>query len=356
MFIFIVFFIIIALVLQQSSKKGDLSCLDASISSSVNITEPGQEFTFGIQLRNRAWRFLPYLKLRIYVPGGIDFPHLKKGKVSQSTAGGQELILTTWLMPRQKLEIEIPAVIEKRGRYFANGLVIATGDFLGISEMYTRYDNFVEVICLPKEAESTKALQIAGGFPGDLSVNRFIFDDPSLTIGAREYTGREPMKQISWLRSAQSGRLMVKEMDHTLESSVTVVLNIDTEASDHKEADIELAYSMARYVCRKLEDDRLSYSFTTNADAIGNIRSFKYIGEGLGRTHFGHIMEGLGRAGYTTAMDCSQLVDTTVKKSSGSFGLVFITAGDEKGQCLQAKRLAQKAGLQIYCINTGGEN
>ncbi|MCF0151535.1 MAG: DUF58 domain-containing protein [Firmicutes bacterium] len=354
MFIFIVFLIIIALFLQSNSKKGDLHFLDAAISSSVNITEPGEEFTFSVELRNRSWRILPFLKLRIYVPGGIEFPHLTKGSVSQSTAGGQELTLTTWLMPRQRLVMEIPAVIGRRGRYFANGLVIASGDFFGVSEMYTRYDDFVEVICLPKEADSDKALQIAGGFPGDLSVNRFIFDDPSLTIGAREYTGREPMKQISWLRSAQSGRLMVKEMDHTLESSVTVVLNIDTDIEARQDS-IELAYSMGRYVCRKLEDDRLSYAFATNTDAIGDIKSYKYVGEGLGRMHFSHILEGLGRATYTCSMTNDQLIDLTVKKSSGSFGLVYITAGNDKDQCRQAIRLAQKAGLQVYCINTGGE-
>lgn len=350
---FIIFFIVIAILIQQNSRKGDLSGLDARLSSTASVIEPGQDFEFVMDLTNRKFRFYPFLKLRLYVPEGIEFPKLKKGVINKSSSGGFEVILTTWMMPRQKLRLTIPAVINRRGRYFTNGINISVGDFMGMNEMASRYDDFVEIVCLPKETDSKTALNIAGGFPGELSVNRFIFEDPVLTIGYREYTGREPMKQISWLRSAQSGQLIVKEMDHTLESSVTVVLNLETDTDDKYE-NMEKAFSMARYVCRKLEDDHMTYSFTHNAISAGSVKGFRFVGEGLGRTHFGYILEGLGRCDYQLTKSNKELLDEAVKRSSGSYGIVYITAGDDMGQCEQAKRAASRSGLQIMCINAGG--
>jgi hypothetical protein len=53
--------------------------------------------------------------------------------------------------------------------------------------------------------------------------------------------------------------------------------------------------------------------------------------------------------------NCRSLLSDAVKRSSGSYGLVFITAGDEAGQCAEARKQAARAGLQILCINAGGE-
>ncbi len=67
-----------------------------------------------------------------------------------------------------------------------------------------------------------------GGVIGDISVNRFIFEDPMLTVGFSEYTGREPMRDISWTQSARLGRMMVKNYDHTVDLSVTILLNVQS--------------------------------------------------------------------------------------------------------------------------------
>ena len=234
---FIILLLIITLLIQQRSKKGDLSFLDGRVSSSRPVVEPEEDFAIVCDLDNKSFRFLPFLKIRIFVPKEMTFPELKKGVLNSGNNGVNELILTTWMLPRQKLNINIPCSIGKRGRYFTNGMTISCGDFFGLSEMATRYDDFIEIVCLPKTADSSLALSTAGGFPGDISVNRFIFEDPVLTIGFREYTGKEPMKQISWLQSARMGKLVVKEMDHTLETSVTVVLNVET--AEESEQQIE---------------------------------------------------------------------------------------------------------------------
>ena len=58
-------------------------------------------------------------------------------------------------------------------------------------------------------------------------MRRFILDDPSLLVGYREYTGREPMKQISWNQTAKTGRLTVRQNDHTTDRIAMVIVNMD---------------------------------------------------------------------------------------------------------------------------------
>ena len=54
---------------------------------------------------------------------------------------------------------------------------------------------------MPRRAASPSFDMLLGGMIGDISVNRFIFEDPMLTIGFSDYTGREPMRDISWTRA-----------------------------------------------------------------------------------------------------------------------------------------------------------
>lgn len=56
-----------------------------------------------------------------------------------------------------------------------------------------------------------------GGFLGELSVNRYLYEDPILTAGYRSYTSGDPMRSIAWKQSVQGQGLMVKKWDYTTE-------------------------------------------------------------------------------------------------------------------------------------------
>ena len=120
---------------------------------------------------------------------------------------------------------------------------LLAGDLLGLSQQQRDIHQFYEIVVLPRRVEAPDLSQALGGFLGDVSVQRFILEDPVLTIGAREYTGHEPMKTISWKHSVRTGRLMVKNFDHTVENCVTVLLNVDG-GTDYDT--MERCFSLAR--------------------------------------------------------------------------------------------------------------
>lgn len=48
-----------------------------------------------------------------------------------------------------------------------------------------------------------------------------------LIRGFREYTGREPLRSISWVQSARQSRFLVKEQENMTDLSCTILLDVE---------------------------------------------------------------------------------------------------------------------------------
>lgn len=303
----VIFLVLLLLILlaQRWSMSKVLNGVDFDYTPSRLLVAPGEKFELTINLSNHSRRFVPFIRVEGFLPAGLTVhdqsSEFKTINENDSILQNPSFSYSTYLMPRSGLRNVLSASISRRGRFSFRGARLWGGDFLGWNENRHNIDCFSEVVVYPKECESTRLEEMIGGFFGDLSVRRFIIEDPVLTAGFREYTGREPMKAISWTQSARTSSLVVKNYDYTTEASVTVLLNVECEPDcpkTDKEMLIESCYSLTHTVCRKLEERRVKYDFYTNALTSGALASWSYIGEGLGRTHFETILEGLGRASY----------------------------------------------------------
>ncbi len=222
--------------------------------------------------------------------------------------------------------------IEKRGRYVFHGCSVKVGSFLGLSELEKSFSVYKEIVILPKRIETDEVREIVGGIIGDVSVRRFIFEDPVLTMGYREYTGREPMKAISWAQTAKSGSLTVKKYDFTTEITVSVVLCMSNERSavkaftEKQVENMERAISITRTVCEKLDLKRIPYSFTTNAHISGGRRIRLSLKDGFGQAHLIAVLESLGRASYDTLYSVRDTVLSAKINIDESNTVILITS------------------------------
>ena len=208
------------------------------------------------------------------------------------------------------------------------------------------------MVVAPREAEDQRLTDVLSGFLGDVSVRRFIHEDPVLTTGFREYTGREPMKQISWTQSARGRGLVVKNFDHTAEPRVSVLLNADTQAGNREEL-LEKCCSMARTVCRILEEQGVPYDFATNADLAGAIGGgSREVGEGLGASHFTAVLDCLGRIVCRRAFSGERLLaksaDTALTR-----GRILITPSDDFAGSQALERLRGLSGGNLIVLQAG---
>lgn len=314
MIAFIIIFSFLLYFIEKWSMDNALRGIEFYYEPSKLLVEPSEEFEIITTITNKTRRVAPFIRIEERLPSKI--------KVHSENLNLEEMphdlkhISSIYMLPREKLIRKITVSLEKRGRYILQGADLSGGDFLGIRQKKEEFLCFNEVVVYPKEAPLSDIYWKIGDFLGDISVKRFIIEDPILTVGFREYTGREPMKNISWTQSARINRLMVKQFDYTTEPSVTVLLNVECEDADRDEL-IETCFSLTRTVCRMLEERGIKYDFLTNANTSNAFSEWSYIDEGLGIKHFLTILEGLGRAFYTSI----EPFKTTVKKIADTFNM-----------------------------------
>lgn len=330
MIFFLIFLLLLALFLQQTMGGRALDRLTCRIRAEDYLVEPEAPFSITLTVENHSRLPVLFLRVRCAVPEGAELVPGQKGAV-QRLAHSAEYRFDCFLMPRRHLEHTVQFRIAKRGGYQFTGLRLETGDFLGLDETSDRYPGSCWVVILPKRPEEPVHRQVLGGLMGDRSVNRWIHEDPVLSAGFREYTGREPMKTISWNRSLQSGRLMVRQMDHTAEQIVTVLLNLDGGSWD----DREVCFRLCRGVCEMLEQRHLSYAFLHNGmlqTAVGILPTLE-----AGPNNLPKILEGLGRAVPTSAGSLASMVNRVLARGreSGCFLLITPVVDGETRRLVQ---------------------
>lgn len=341
---FLILIVALALVLQKVLLGKDLDLTEADHRPDVSVAEPGEVFHVEIALKNKSRRVIPFLRVCENFEAGIE-------PVGCGTPrDGRDMCrveFTTWLRPRQSLKRAIPVSASARGRYVLHEFHLFTGDFLGLNEQSMACGRFREVVVAPEEVTLERLNDMFGGFMGEVSVNRFIMEDPVLTLGYREYTGREPMKTISWSQSARTGGLMVKKYDYTLEPTVSVLLNVDTQ--DMQERQLETCFSLARTVCAMLERKGVKYSFASNAVLAGAPADPGAMAEGMGQRHFMGILEHLGRATYARNASMSKLLENESRRGAAA-GCILITPGGEEEDVRAMNRLREATGGNLLVL------
>lgn len=306
MIVFIAVLFLIVLLIERRSLSRAAKKIFYDIKISKTVLEQDEVFEIISTVTNRRKSSINYLRVSELFPSKIELYGDAKLESKSDVPGCAISSNVMFLPPRKSVERVIEASLPARGRYIFHGAYLVEGDFLGFREMTNTQSLYKEVVVLPKPYRSKALENMLGGLMGDYSVRRFIFEDPVLTLGYREYTGREPMKSISWAQSAKTGKLMVKNYDYTTEPTIAVILNIELHTSgfhmitkDESKL-IERTLSIARTVCEYLNDRRISFSFTSNMMTAGGRRTTLSYNSAFGAAHLLSVLENLGRGMYDT--------------------------------------------------------
>ena len=309
--IFILLLLAVGFGLERWQEKHGLEDMEGQLVPEYFLVEAEEPVQIELVLRNtgRLLKLFVGARLRLkpeFVPDGENLWFEK----DQIGAGGT-VQFKTWLWPHQEASCTVSVRLAKRGRYVLEPLRVMCGDFLGLKEQTRQERGFHELIVPPKECEMPEVQAAIGGVLGSLSVNRYLYEDPILTAGYRDYTSSDPMRSISWKQSARGRGLMVKKLDYTTEPRVVVLVHADD--TDGQTEAVETCYSMARTACRMLEDKAIAYRFVVNASfdllmniafADSNWNAPLEVPQGYGPEHFRRVLEMLGRANGQPARSC----------------------------------------------------
>lgn len=349
MLAFVIVLVALAGAVQFWSLRHALDGVEHHTAPDRKLVEPDEAFSLVNTVTNRSRRFIPYIRVSQVVPGELSS---LDDRAQLQTRGSNYAALTynLWLMPRQTWRQALPVSLSKRGRYVFLDATLHGGGFLGVDETVEYVHQYEEIVVIPARCQAPGLDATLGGFLGDRSVDRFILEDPVLTLGFREYTGREPMKSISWTQSARSGQLMVKKYDYTLELTATVLLNIECDRTEGWEERLETCFSLTRTVCETLEEKQIPYNFVTNAGAAGALSQWSQVSDGLGSNHLSTILEGLGRATYESLKPFAFTLDQTARHAQQGRTHILITP-QRQGSWLPAlTKLEQLSGTPALIL------
>jgi len=337
------FIIICLFILEKYSLRNAFKGVDYDIRPSGTLFEADEEFSLITTITNTKRLPLEFLRTGELMPDGITLPD---GEF-EITPGdrGMAFVSDTYLMPRQKLTRTLKATLPKRGLYYFLGATLTVGSFLGLSEKKKELHLMREVVVPPKPVEVKKLNNLLGKYIGDISVYMFLLEDPILTIGFRDYTERDPMRSICWKQTARSGKLMVKNFDHTLDLTATVILNLDSKKADG----LETVFSMARTVCEFLEGMEISYRFVTNA-SVARTMGRSVIYDGFGGDHFASILELLGRVTYTSFESLQNMLAKIVKGAEPGRSHILLTPEITDTDSLLLHRLRVRTGREALVL------
>ena len=349
--VFVICLILLVVVLELKGAEWSLSRLRYDAVCDTLLAEPGQAVTLTSHVENTSLLPALYISLTEYLPAEAALDADEDFLAAHTHLRPDELCVSevSYLLPRRRRTTKQRFTLPRRGWYRLGRATLCAGDFLGIRESLRREDARLEVVVIPARCEKPDVLRSLGGFLGDISVRRFILEDPVLTVGFREYTGHEPMKAIAWNQSARTGVLQVKQYDHTVDITVSVILN----AEGGSRAQLEECYRITRTVCEELESRGIPYEFRTNGDLTGPVDFLHWVAEGLGRQHLRTILYGLGRGNCRHIDSLENLIRGAARRSRTQQGYIVITPPLSAEKRMMVETL--RANGSTLCVLTGEE-
>ena len=307
--------VVFILVIEGVSLWGNTRPLEVSFDVDTTLVESGETATLYYSVRNPNRLPLLFVGFSLLFEPNVtvcEDREFRRLHVSRSYSGARadhRFFLPAHSVFSDRLRFSLDRRgLQELGRYY-----IETGDFLGLHPILRQGEIDKKVICTSDKC-AAEELSLLGGVMGEASVRRFIMDDPTMLLGYRDYTGREPMKQISWKQTAKVGKLMVRRNDYTTDRVAVVMVNMDSS----QRAVLEECLKLVRTVCEQLEERKIPYELISNGDLLS-------VPEGIGRGHLFFILRRLGLsrlAGFTTF---ESLVDRCVRRRRGNCSYIVVT-------------------------------
>ena len=337
--------VVIVLVLEAVSLWGNSRVLPVEFDVDTTLVEPGEIATLYYTVKNPHRLPLLYAGFSMFFNADVTVCEDKefcRTHVSRSDAGTR--VAHHFFLPgRGMLSGKVRLTLTGRGMHELGRYFIETGDFLSLYPIIWSDQIGKKIICT-SDKYAEEDMKFPGGELGDISVRRFILDDPTMLLGYRDYTGREPMKQISWNQTAKVGKLMVRQNDFTTDRIAVVMVNMYSSMRSQ----LEDCLKMVRTVCEQLEDAKIPYELMSNGDLLS-------LPEGIGREHLFFILRRIGLSRLAGFNTFNTLVERCVRRRRSNCCYIVITpsAGPEMNAMIE--RLGRYSDSRPIVMVPGGK-
>jgi uncharacterized protein (DUF58 family) len=257
--------------------------------------------------------------------------------------------------PREKTRLVYNLKAHKRGYYTIGPLYLTTGDLLGMNDERGSEGGMDHLIVYPRVLPLTE-IQLPSRSPmGTMRHKQPIFEDPTRSIGKRDYQPGDSLRRIDWKATAATGRMQTKLFEPSIALETAIFLNLNAEdyqirtRFDASELAIVVAASLANWVVGK----RQSAGMVINGlDPLSTDSKPVPLPARKGRAHLMRILENLARVKSAEVDPFTTLLSHhRVNLPWGTTMIVITGAANDAlfNELLQARR----AGLNPVLISCG---
>lgn len=257
------------------------------------------------------------------------------------------------LGPYERVRWDYAIECTRRGFYFFGPVEISSGDIFGFFRQQQRRDLIGRLIVYPRIVELPEL-----GFPGkepfgEQKAPQRLFEDPSRTIGVREYHPQDSLKRVHWKATARQGELQVRVYEPTITQQLVIFLNIATFARhwmgvnpERQEQVISIAASTAFHATKR----KFAVGLIANGSVPNSDQPIKVL-PGRAPDQLTHILEALAAVTSFATSDIDQLLKASSPNLAWGATFVVITAIVTDKLLSEMVRL-QDAGRRLVLVST----
>ncbi len=209
--------------------------------------------TVQLRLSVANHKLMPVAWLRIADVFPVELP-MSASVVRRHDTNQGELSSFWHLRWRERAERSINIEANQRGYYLFGPAQLETGDLFGLFHSVHRLDDEQVLIVYPQVLPlASLGLPLKEPF-GELRTPRFVFEDPTRTVGVRDYHPEDDIRQVHWKASARRQQLQTRVLEPASSHNLLVVVNVATMSRhwqgilpDRLERVISVAASLCYY-------------------------------------------------------------------------------------------------------------
>lgn len=235
-------------------------------------------------------------------------------------------------------------------------MTLVSGDLLNMrtESIPVRVD--ASLMVYPEIIDLEDVFEPVNFIQSDRTVRRWIVDDPFIIAGSREYTGSEPLNRVHWPATAKEGRLMVRKNDFTSQTSLAILLNMQSGLYEHNDIVdkeiVELGIKAAATLLDRALREGVTVRMGTNGCISKGQDEMIFTGEAADREHVAGLLKILAELNMRTVKDFEVFLDDRLGEVENS-GIVIITPYLSIRMCEQIRQLRDMSNdVRVILLDT----
>jgi len=235
------------------------------------------------------------------------------------------------------------------------------GDLFGTYDESKDFTVNAEILVFPRLVPVNEIPLPSHSWQGDITVKRWILEDPFMISGVRDYQWGDPLNRISWKASARTGELKVYNRDFTADPRLMILLNIDQSEAmwdavtnmDLVERGISYAISLAQHAI----SNGIPVGFGCNAYQIDQKDRPIRIGPSMSKEHLYFLLEVMAKLIIARSMTFFTFLEEELSRQTSALDYLFITPYTSDRMNQQISRLRSRGNsVEILLLDKESEN